>query len=74
MAFYAAALLVDVAFVAGTFWGMPRDAWSVFFVLIQKCLLPLALFVVVMYIGVLDLSLIHIYFRHNSSTFHPECR
>lgn len=54
MAFYAAALLVDVAFVAGTFWGMPRDAWSVFFVLIQKCLLPLALFVVVMYIGVLD--------------------
>ena len=54
MAFYAAALLVDVAFVAGTFWGMPREVWSVFFVLIQKCLLPLALFVVVMYIGVLD--------------------
>ena len=28
MAFYAAALLVDVAFVAGTFWGMPRGVCS----------------------------------------------
>ena len=40
MAFYAAALLVDVAFVAGTFWGMPSDAWSVFFKSYQKCLPP----------------------------------
>ena len=47
-------MAVDAVFVVGTFWGMPRDAWSVFFVLIQKCLMPLALFVVVMYIGVLD--------------------
>lgn len=53
MAFYAAAVLVDVAFLAGTFWGMPRDVWSAFFVLVQKCLLPLALFVVVMYVGVM---------------------
>lgn len=52
-AFYALAIAVDVAFVAGTFWGLPRDVWSVLFVLIQKCLLPLALFVVVMYIGAL---------------------
>lgn len=53
MAFYVAAVLADVAFLAGTFWGMPRDVWSAFFVLVQKCLLPLALFVIVMYIGVL---------------------
>lgn len=53
-AFYAVAVAVDVAFIAGTFWGMPRGVWSVFFVLIQKCLLPLALFVVVMYIGALS--------------------
>ena len=52
-AFYTLAIAVDVAFVAGTFWGLPRDVWSVLFVLIQKCLLPLALFVVVMYIGAL---------------------
>lgn len=53
LAFYLAAVAVDVAFVAGTFWGMPREIWSVFFTLIQKCFVPLALFVVVMYIGVL---------------------
>lgn len=53
LAFYVLAIAVDVAFIGGSFWGMPRGIWSVFFVLIQKCLLPLALFVVVMYIGVL---------------------
>ena len=53
MAFYSLSVAVDLAFLAGTAFGMPREAWSVFFVLIQKCLVPLALFVVVMYIGVL---------------------
>ncbi|WP_080797374.1 ferric reductase-like transmembrane domain-containing protein [Arabiibacter massiliensis] len=53
MAFYALSVAVDAAFVAGTAFGMPREVWSMFFILIQKCLLPLALFVVVMYIGVL---------------------
>lgn len=52
-AFYVLAIAVDVVFIGGSFWGMPRGVWSVFFILIQKCLLPLALFVVVMYIGVL---------------------
>lgn len=52
-AFYALAVAVDAVFVVGTFWGMPRAVWSALFPLVQKCLLPLALFVVVMYIGVL---------------------
>ena len=53
LAFYLLAAAVDVAFVAGSTLGMPREVWTAFFVLIQKCLLPLALFVVVMYIAVL---------------------
>ncbi len=53
-AFYALAVAVDVLFVAGSFFDMPRDVWSVLFALVQKCMLSLALFVVVMYIGVLN--------------------
>lgn len=51
MAFYALAVAVDVAFIAGVVFGMPRSVWLVFFTLVQKCTLSLALFVVVMYIG-----------------------
>lgn len=50
--FYALAVLIDLVFIAGSFFEMPRDVWIVFFVLIQKCTLSLALFIVVMYIGV----------------------
>lgn len=52
LAFYAAAILVDVVFLAAPVLSMPRAIWTVFFLLIQKCTLPLALFIVVMYIGV----------------------
>lgn len=53
-AFYVAAMAIDAVFVLGAFSGLPRAVWSPLFVLIQKCLLPLALFVVVMFIGVLS--------------------
>ena len=54
LAFYVLAVAVDVLFIAGMFGGLPRPVWSVLFVLVQKCTLSLALFVVVMYIGVLS--------------------
>lgn len=53
MVFYTLAVVVDVAFIAGSYFDMPRDVWMMFFLLIQKCTLSLALFIVVMYIGVL---------------------
>ena len=46
---------LPVAFyVYGVFFGLPRAIWSPLFVLIQKCELSLALFVVVMFIGCLN--------------------
>ncbi len=51
--FYVLAVAVDVLFMAGTAFGMPRSIWSVLFPLVQKCMLSLALFVVVMFIGAL---------------------
>ena len=53
-AFYAAAIAIDVVYVYGVFFGLPRAIWSPLFVLIQKCELSLALFVVVMFIGCLN--------------------
>lgn len=53
VAFYAAAIAIDVVYVYGVFFGLPRAIWSPLFVLIQKCELSLALFVVVMFIGCL---------------------
>ena len=52
MLFYALAVIVDVLFVVGSFVALPRTLWSGLFLLVQKCTLSLALFVVVMYIGV----------------------
>lgn len=49
--FYGLAIAVCVLFFMSEFLSMPRSAWLVFLMLIQKCMLPLALFVVVMYIG-----------------------
>ncbi len=54
VAFYAAAIAVDVVYVYGVFFGLPRAMWSPLFVLVQKCELALALFVVVMFIGCLN--------------------
>ncbi len=52
-AFYAAAIAVDVVYVYGVFFGLPRAVWIPLFVLIQKCELSLAMFVVVMFVGCL---------------------
>ena len=54
VAFYAAAIAIDVVYMYGVFFGLPRAIWSPLFVLIQKCELSLALFVVVMFIGCLN--------------------
>ncbi|MEG0417563.1 hypothetical protein [Gordonibacter sp.] len=48
--FYVLAVAVDVLFLAESF--MPRSVWSLLLTLVQKCMLPLALFAVVMFIGV----------------------
>ncbi|MEG1827625.1 MAG: hypothetical protein RR218_10245 [Gordonibacter sp.] len=48
--FYVLAVAVDVLFLAESF--MPRSVWSLLLTLVQKCMLPLALFTVVMFIGV----------------------
>ena len=37
VAFYAAAIAIDVVYVYGVFFGLPRAIWSPLFVLIQKC-------------------------------------
>lgn len=50
--FYALAILIDLAYIATFSFTMPRVVWKVIFVLIQKCTLSLAIFIVVMYIGV----------------------
>ena len=51
--FYALAVLVVAVFVFGAYVPLPWPLWSLLLVLVQKCLLPLALFAVVMFIGVL---------------------
>lgn len=53
-AFYAIAIAVDVLYAFGSTVGLPRAIWAPMFVLIQKCELALALFVVVMFIGCLS--------------------
>ncbi|MEA5020209.1 MAG: hypothetical protein VB027_07560 [Gordonibacter sp.] len=53
LAFYVLAFAADALFLAGVLGGLPRAAWSVMLVLMQKCMVPTALFAVVMYIGVL---------------------
>lgn len=48
---YVLALGLDVAYLAADGFGVPFWLWQPLFVLVQKCYLSLALFVVVMYIG-----------------------
>ncbi len=48
---YAFALAVDAAYLAADCFGAPFWLWQPLFVLVQKCMLSLALFTVVMFIG-----------------------
>lgn len=59
--FYGLAVVVCIIFFVSDPLVVPRSVWLVFLMLIQKCMLPLALFVVVMYIGV---------FPSNSKPYH----
>ena len=52
VAFYALAVAADVAYIAGIEGLLPRAVTSPLTLLMGKCMLSLALFVVVMYIGV----------------------
>ena len=52
VAFYALAVVADVAYIAGIEGLLPRAVMSPLTLLMGKCMLSLALFVVVMYIGV----------------------
>lgn len=49
--FYAAAGLLDIFYIVGASYGMPRWLTGVLVDLVQKCELALALFAVVMFIG-----------------------
>lgn len=51
--FYALAVIVDVLFVFGDALGLPRAASHALFIIVHKCTLALALFTIVMFIGVL---------------------
>ena len=50
--FYALAIVLDVLFVMGSFVRLPGPLNDVLFLLVHKCTLATALFIVVMYIGV----------------------
>lgn len=52
MLFYGIAVLLDVLFICNAFVPFPRVVSSALLLLIHKCTLSLALFVVVMYVGV----------------------
>lgn len=53
MVFYILAIALDVVFVCHStgVLALPRDVWKVMFELIQSCMLPMAMFMIVMYIG-----------------------
>lgn len=53
---YAACILVVVGFLGGFYLGMPQPLRKAMLLLIQKCMLPLALFTIVMFVGVLGRS------------------
>lgn len=52
VALYALAVVLDVLFVVDSFAGLPELLHGALFLLLHKCTLATALFVVVMYIGV----------------------
>lgn len=51
--FYAIAVAVQIVYIAGTYMDFPDIIWQPLFLLVQKCTLATALFIVVMYVGVL---------------------
>lgn len=54
--FYVLCVAADVLFLAGLAGMLPRSLWLALYVPLRKAMLPLALFVVVMYIGVFPQS------------------
>lgn len=56
LAFYVGAFAVDALFIVGLSGVLPRALWMVLLMLVQKCYVALALFAVVMYIGVFSRS------------------
>lgn len=50
---YGLVVTLDVLYLYGYFFSLPREVWLVLSVLVQKCMLALALFAIVMFIGVL---------------------
>lgn len=52
VAFYVAAIAVDVLFLCSDVLGVPRIVDAALFTVVHKCTLALALFVIVMFIGV----------------------
>lgn len=52
VAFYAICIAVDVLFAFGVAGMLPRSLWMALYNPIRKAMVPLAMFVVVMYIGV----------------------
>lgn len=52
-AFYAVAVVASILFIASSYVDFPRSVGGPLFVLMRKCTLPLALFCIVMFVGVL---------------------
>lgn len=50
--FYAIAVAIDVLFICGSYIELPRFVSTALFLLVQKCTLSLAFFVIVMFVGV----------------------
>ncbi|MBQ9068779.1 MAG: ferric reductase-like transmembrane domain-containing protein [Eggerthellaceae bacterium] len=53
MVFYVLSIALTAFCIAMPYLGLPREIWVFMSTIMRKCLLPLALFVVVMFIGVL---------------------
>ena len=50
---YGLVIALDALYLYGYFFTLPRGVWLVLSMLVQKCMLALALFTIVMFIGVL---------------------
>ncbi len=53
-AFYALAIFLDVLYLYGWFEGAPQWLWQNVLVYMQRCLLGISFFIVVMYVGAFD--------------------
>lgn len=52
--FYVFAIALNALYIAAVYSSLPSGIWQALFLLMQKCTLSLAIFVVVMFIGVLS--------------------